>query len=257
MGKALLCFICIFLPFFVSAQLPVFQIAEYVTSPGEELEVDIELQHYRGILGTQFSMEWDSSVLEFVALRNLALEATEQSNFNTMMTENGRLSYRVDDPSLQGFELADGSSLFTIRFRAIGEIGDSSTIRFGNIPTVMEVADTSGRAVEATFLPGKVVISEASSLEELENGALRITAYPNPFTETTRVSWYQHRRATVTYQIHNVAGQRVRSGQLNVGSGRQELTIRSADLPGTGTYFIHLQTDEDTTLTRKLICVGS
>jgi hypothetical protein len=223
------------------AQAPILSISDITAEPGTSIEVDVSVQNYVMILGAQFSIKWDSSKLEYTGLSDIALEATEEENFNRMFTENGKLAYLFLDPTQQGATLEDGTPLFQIHFNVLGTDGEQTTVEFSDSPTGQEISDTSFMALPVTYENGTVNIGQTSATRT--DGVLdfAVQIAPNPFAEMTRISWSNPNREPVRIAILNTAGQLVRQFEHPRGAD-PAFTLRAKDLPASGTYIIELHT---------------
>lgn len=113
-------------------------------NPGELVCVNVSVNGFEELIGMQFSMNWDPDILEFdnviptENLRNL-----NESDFGTPDNPNigpGRLtvSWTYLDPVDLGETLDDGTSIFQVCFRIVGECEQSSPFTFNSNPTRIE-----------------------------------------------------------------------------------------------------------------------
>ena len=72
------------------------------------------------------------------------------------------------------------------------------------------IKDYSVHVVESDMTPSSLVITGA---------------YPNPFNSSVAVEYEMHSRGTVTFEVYNLAGQRIYSRNMKtVASGRHKVT---------------------------------
>jgi hypothetical protein len=235
------------------AQTPIFSISDESTEPGTSLLVTVEVENFDMIVGAQFSIEWDSTQLEYTGLSNLAFEATEDDNFNTGRTENGELGYLYADPTVQGMNLPDGTALFQVHFNVLGADGEQTEVSFADSPVAREISDTSFTEITVTYESGTINIGETSAAEKLTAENFRVQVAPNPFAASTQISWTAANREPVRIVVLNAAGQLIRQYHHPRGAA-PVFTLRAEDLPASGTYLLELHTQNGKT-TRKVAFV--
>ncbi len=233
---------------------PVLSLSQHTIDPAAAVRVNLTVRNFNKIAGGQFSIRWDSTVLRLEGVEDPALDLTAEDNFNLLMASGGVINFLFEDKTMQGASLADNSVLFGLRFTAIGGDGDSSRVFFSNDPLPIELYDMDLNTMDLDLEDGVVNIALASSAAEPEPGAAYLKAFPNPFAIETILSWEQEHAAPVEWIVRDARGRTVFSGQRNYTPGRQQLRLRGSDLPAAGTYFIQMQTDNQT-ITRKIIFI--
>ena len=129
--------------------------------PGDEICVPIQVENFENLIGMQFSMHWDTSVLQVIGLDNLNLEDLAFSSFGLPPAlPAGTLTCSWVQSSLQGLSLPDGSTIFEVCFLAIGNTGEDTGIFFDNEPTVIEVFNASSQEVPVLLKEGNISIIE-------------------------------------------------------------------------------------------------
>ena len=228
------------------AQAPIFSISNQTTETSASVAVDVRVQNFTMIVGAQFSIEWDSTKLEYTGLGDFAFEATAEENFNLTRTINGQLGYLYFDPTTQGMDLEDSSNLFRVHFNVLANDGEQVELNFGDAPVVREVVDTSITAIEATYEGGIINVGETSAARDAAVTNFQLQAAPNPFTESTQISWSSVGREAVQVRVLNTAGQVIRQFEHPRGAD-SVFTLRAKDLPASGTYLIELHTQNGKT----------
>lgn len=125
-------------------------------------KVDIKVDSFDSVLGLQFSVDWDENVLAYDSVGNFGLAEFSSSNFTVNFMDNGKLGFAWFDDRAQGLQgetLADGTTLFCIFFKVVGDAGTSTSIliaddpvpREGNVKTtnsqmIVPVIGNSGQA---------------------------------------------------------------------------------------------------------------
>lgn len=110
---------------------------------GGELTVGVTTDSFSEVTGTQFTLAWDPSVLQFVSTGSYQGELSiGAGNFGTpadASINEGTLTFVWDDPDATGKTVADGTTLFTITFATVGTGGDETAISFSDDPTASQV----------------------------------------------------------------------------------------------------------------------
>lgn len=141
MNQRILAFLVGFLGFVVTGiAQPTFHVEKDITAnPGDSIEVDITADDFVGIVGGQFSMNYDSLVLEYRRLKNLNSIFTPPFVIGPPQITKGDLRFNWFDPALAPQTLPNGSLLYTLVFDVVGEECDSSAIEFSDMPIPIEI----------------------------------------------------------------------------------------------------------------------
>jgi len=253
-GKLFLAFL-LWIPTYCASAQPTFVFPNYADEQGDTVGVKLKVVNFENIVSTQFSIHWNPEVLEFNSVSGFALPMTSPENFGTPLIENGILTYSWLDLALDGYTLADSTNLFTIVFDVIGSMGDTSSIRFSDLPTIKEIADTTFTAIPTVFQDGMVQVVAPNSIADPVNAPFSIReCYPNPFKEHTQVQLYIAQPTNAHISITNTQGQTVWEDNRYFNAGDQTFSLKKEIFPATGTYYLRLQSNEFS-VTQKLILV--
>jgi len=228
---------------------------EVPATVGTPTSIDIKVANFSGVAGAQFSVNWDSTELAYTSLSNLALGAEETSNFNLFQTGSGRLGYIIADMSLQGFELEDGTTLFTINFDIIAPDNTLAEVVFSSNPIAQVVADTLTNPLETDYQDGAILVGNVNSTFDVLQDDPRFTASPNPFTASTILRFESTSAGEALLEVYDSNGKRISSSHLDVLVGENSWPFGDAILPATGVYFLRLET-ESGSYGRKLVFQG-
>ncbi len=220
------------------------------------VDVPIRVSSFQAIAGAQFSVNWDPAQLSFLGVENLALGATLSGNFNVASVAQGKLGYIIADLSLQGFNLEDASSLFSIRFNVLMPDNTAATLRFSSDPVSQVVADLMSNAVSAEYEGGQVIVGFPTALMTAVANDPRLQAHPNPFTDLTRLQHTAARSGEGLLEIFTPSGQLVLKQKHAIQAGENSLLLEAKDLPTLGVYLLRLTT-KDGIFSRKLIRAGA
>lgn len=126
--------------------------------PGSTVCVNVNAAGMRKIISMQYSLKWDSSVLELTEVKNFRLPGLTADNFGRTQAASGILTSVWIDNTLKGVELAAGTSLYQLCFRVKGKVGTSSAISFVQKPTPFEVINSFEQFIQLSGVPGKVTV---------------------------------------------------------------------------------------------------
>lgn len=122
---------------------PMFRLPELEVplTSGLEIDVPVTATGFKSVTSVQFSMGWDSSILEFVKVLPAQLVGVGEGSFNLGNTAKGRISFSWDDPEGVGQVLSEKQALFVLRFRISQARSPAvGAIEFLDKPTAREVS---------------------------------------------------------------------------------------------------------------------
>lgn len=125
--------------------------------------VDISVSGFTNILSAQFSINYDSSVLQFQSFTNFStalpgLNSSAVSGPNGVGVLNGQATFSWFDPMGLPRSLPNNTRLFTMNFRAIGNPCTMSEVFTSNIPLQIEIANQNSMVLTLTNIRGTVTV---------------------------------------------------------------------------------------------------
>ncbi|MBK9716874.1 MAG: gliding motility-associated C-terminal domain-containing protein [Saprospiraceae bacterium] len=147
------------------AQL-VFKFANANANKGDIVTVNVSVDNFLKVSATEYSMSYDSAVLEFVDLVNRHIDYVD-ANFGDHKTgpfvfKNGQIGCSWNRSSGDSLNLPNGTVLFGLRFKLIGKECDSSFVNLSNTPKTIDIIENDGKNIPTTSIAGKVKINGAS-----------------------------------------------------------------------------------------------
>lgn len=133
-----------------------FTASDETAGTGDQVCVDITVQNFTDIVSMQYSINYNSSVLQFANAAGFNLPGFGASNVGNPSAGNITISWLADDP-VAGQSVANGTVIFQLCFNVIGASGTSSDITFSGSPTPIEVTKPSG-LVTPVFENGSVTV---------------------------------------------------------------------------------------------------
>ena len=133
------------------------------------------------IISISFTLTFDSQIIQYVEVDSFNLPGMSMADFGISEVSEGVFSFSWIENSLAPVDIIAGTKIFVIKFELIGDVGDESTISFGNTPTVTEVVDIGLNQFNATTQDGLIIINAVLPVElnnfnaELINEDVKLT----------------------------------------------------------------------------------
>ena len=118
----------------------IFTLANTTANTGETFCVDVTAENLDQVLSMMFSINWDPSVIDFVAINNVATPFNGASI--TPNASAGTISFSWFSGGANGATLPANEVLFELCFIVIGNGGSSTDILFTNNPSFIAVSYT-------------------------------------------------------------------------------------------------------------------
>jgi hypothetical protein len=241
----------------VKAQPTVNFVAPFLTvTPGQIFSAPVRVAGFNRIVGVQYSMNWNPSVLRFDGITNPALNMSVMDNFGLALSASGVLSFSWYDQTVNGQTIADSTILFNIRFEAIGSSISTSPLTFGSQPTSIEVVDTSLSPILGGYHNGLITIANPNAVEEpAEPFRIRIgEPQPNPFDAETTISVFLDSPASLKWVLYDASGRELLQREQVFGSGQQFITIHKDLLSNlTGNLYCKIYLPGGEVISKKII----
>ncbi len=125
-------------------------------TPGTTVCINVSAAGFRKIISMQYSMKWDTQVLEFSGIKDFRLPFLSQENFGLAKVKSGQLTFAWIDNNLKGVTLPDGSPVFQICFKLKGKSGTVGTVSFSPQPTPYEVANVYEQLLQFVGIKGEI-----------------------------------------------------------------------------------------------------
>lgn len=236
----------------LQAQLTTFFIPDVEAAPDQFVELDLSVEDFRAVAAAQLSLNWDPEQLSFQEVKNLALGATATANFNLRQTDAGRLAYTFMDPALQGYDLEDGTILYSLRFKVLARVGEEVHLNFSEQPTRCLVGNGVGQEMPAQFTGATIRVMPDLTGTPAE---VQMTALPNPFSVATQLRIEMIKEQTAQLRIYDLQGRLVQQRSLELDAGVNQVSLEASDMPAAGTYLIEVTGDE-LQLSQKVVFTG-
>lgn len=247
MNKELLLYFALLLWFVVplGAQPTIFA-SQIDVDPNGIAEVKVMARDFDAIIGLQFAVEWDESVIEFITAKDFSLPLAGSNNFN--ISDSGRLRIRWNGDA---HNIDDNAVLFTIEFKVIGNPNDFTSVHFrddpnpNSTPFVIEAIDANSSIINLTFEDGSVSINgPMSNTNALETIAILSQNAPNPFDNQTLITIELNTTQDLEFVVLNTLGQEILKRTAKYTVGKHHIVIQNKDLPTAGIYIYKIRGEQ-------------
>ena len=145
---------------------------------GELITYDLVVSDFVGIRGFQFTLKWDPEVLTFDGVDNFNLPYLDETDFGTALTSEGKLTiawYTPERPNT--IKLHDEDKVCTFRFRVFGKQSRSTSLRFMDDPTPVQVLRDNLSTANVFFTMGSLRIEGESNMSFSEITTRPLSCY--------------------------------------------------------------------------------
>lgn len=129
-------------------------ITNATASPGERFCVDILAENFTDIVNLQYSMGWETTLIEFESVTAIGLNGMSVGNFDLTNAANGLLTVDWSSLTAAGETLVDGAVVYSLCFivKPEAQLGLCNTIFFSDIPNPIKAItkDSNGNSIEVT-----------------------------------------------------------------------------------------------------------
>ena len=228
----------------------VFAQHDTVSLVSDTVVVTVRGVNFDSIVAVSFTMNWDSSVLEFAGIRERELAGS--NDFSVLEAAGGRLGFVGVDNSLQGYGLRDSAVLFRVNFLLVTTVSTATEISFSDAPTRRFISRfPNDRVMDAEYGTGTLLLEGVTSLRVVHNDpAFRV--HPNPIVDVSQIEVTLAYSSPAMLDVVDAGGRTLSRRSVAVRPGRNTYGLTATDLPKPGAYVLRLTTDRER-WTRKVI----
>ncbi len=180
------------------------------------------------LIGMQTALIFDPESVEVLEINGLELElGAEDINYNEL--ESGTLPFIWSQP--EGQELQIGQDLVEVIVSAHKAVKISDVISLGTRNMSAEAYDRAENILELNL-----------TIEGDDKPEFSLTQNrPNPFIETTSVSFHLPSDMSATFSLYNVSGKLIKRVKKDYNKGMNTLEIKRSDLDKAGIYYYQIE----------------
>jgi hypothetical protein len=221
----------------------IFSIDDQAVTEGEVVSVDVKSSNFDAIIGYQFTLAFDNSLLQYVGVEAGALNVTE-ANFGLHLLDRGIMTTSWND--VNGINVDADEVLFTLVFKANTDGKISNALNANSARTVAEAYSQANGIVDVALefnTDQGVIKSDAFALYQNT---------PNPFVESTIIGFVLPEAAEATLTIYDLTGRVLRTIDGAYAKGYNQVTLNRSGFGSAGVLYYQLDT-EGYTATKKMI----
>lgn len=209
---------------------------------GEIVEVTFNANQFEAVLGYQFELKFDENVVDYQSVRTKGIQTLNDNNFGWNNLEKGLIKTSWDQS--EALSLADGTALFTFRFKAkqAGTLSEVLTLTNGTLAPQAYTDYDEIYDVKLKFNETKVVVEKTELFQN----------QPNPFNTRTTIQFNLPTAQKATLTIFDVSGKVLKQYEEDYAKGQHIITVEKSDLPNVGLMYYALETANDR-MVRKMI----
>ena len=239
----------------LQAQDPTMTLPFITVDESEEFEIEMTVSNFTDLVTMQFTIEWDPTKMSLLEITDFNLTDLDASRFGdtTTNTDLGLLPVAWEDKDLSGTSVPDGTVIFKLKMKAMGNPGDTIPLLFVSSPAEIEVVDNTLNAVPHMIENGQVIFEDIVGIEQLEKSTIQsLVNYPNPFTDFTTIEFELQETTNTTLIITDLAGKEIYRNTEKMNSGFHQKKIDSAIFPSSGEYIYYVQTNSNQLLEKMI-----
>jgi hypothetical protein len=219
-----------------------FSVADQTLKAGQEYQVAITAADFRNIQGYQYTMDFNTEVIEFVNVEANWADLSA-SNFGRAKVSEGVLTTSWN--SSEGVTLNDGEVLYTVTFRAKADMKLSQALTVNSRITKAEAYDQNEDLLEVNFrFDGGIVAGGEFALYQNE---------PNPFRDVTIIGFNLPESTKATLKVMDVTGKVVKVVSGDFAKGYNTINLTRGDIQGNGMLYYTLETTTDSATKRMIL----
>lgn len=213
----------------------------YEVSKGQSFDIPIYAGDFDDVLGYQFTLEYDANQVSFDGLDAGSL-AIDESNFGLHMTDKGIITTSWHSQNPTSFDA--GTLLFTIQMKAKNNINGRELLKISSKITPALSYDVNYKASEIVLENRN---QNSGDFELKQN-------MPNPFNESTVISFVLPDAAEATITVTDVTGKVIKVINGEYPKGESNIKINVSEVNTSGVLFYRIDSGKYSN-TKKMIII--
>ena len=224
-------------------------------NPNDLVNFHVKVTGFDSIVGMQYVIRWDPEVFEFISVVVYSgnLPELDNDDFGTTQALDSGIVRLLWSHSnlLGGVSVDDETPIFRIRLKAIGSVGEGSTVIFTeDALTPFEIARANSDSSLTSYNIDEVELKQGfgaigytvAAGEPAHTGDFAVKVFPNPFSEKTSVRFDLKSTSDVELLVTDATGRILFEKTMpQLPPGQHGTEIASPQLREKGTYFIILR----------------
>jgi hypothetical protein len=210
-----------------------FTISDQVVEENDIIDVPIRINTLNGFNGFQTTIEHEG--LELIGIVPGALEI-DQSNYGVHEAKT-TISF------IQEEGIVSQQDLFTMRFKSSSKSLLSERLSLSSSITKSEAYQIQSRKAANLNL----------NFSEVSNSIVLYQNKPNPFSQSTAISFLTPNEKQVTLSIYSFTGNLIYTEQIMSEIGQNTVVINKSDLPAQGVYYYEVSSENENHFKKLLL----
>lgn len=152
---------------------------EVACSAESTITTELSVRDFTNLTGFQFSLEWDTSTVEFMAADGFNLSGFSDQNINTDLVAGGQLTFAwTSFPTMiEGVTKTENEVICQLQFRLKNTNSNNTNISFTNNPTPMQILRQNWSIVENPIFDTGVISVTGSNIEVSTDNIQAVTCF--------------------------------------------------------------------------------
>jgi hypothetical protein len=208
---------------------------------GQSFDIPIYAGDFNDVLGYQFTLEYDANLVAFDGLDAGRL-AIDESNFGLHMTDKGIIttSWHSQNPT----SIEAGTLLFTIQMKAKANIKGRELMKLSS-------KITPALSYDVDYNASEIVLENRN---QTSGGFELKQNMPNPFNESTVISFVLPDAAQATITVTDVTGKVIKVINGEFPKGESNIKINVSEVNSSGVLFYRIDSGKYSD-TKKMILI--
>lgn len=145
---------------------PTLVVASMNADPGDTICLPVTVKDFEEITRMEYTLSWEYNTLKFLGVQNLNMAGLTQANFNTAQAVSlGIIGFEWLDNN--GLDIPDGTVIFELCFRVMGDPGDCANVIFTGqpFPIQVETITSNNTDIGLNGQPGTICVDNPLSFE--------------------------------------------------------------------------------------------
>jgi hypothetical protein len=204
-------------------------------SAGETFTVDCYAHGMHYIPGYQFTLGFDTDLLEWEGVEPGELEGVSEGNFGLSAVDEGLITTSWNEETPR--EGSEKITLFRLSFRAKQDLEVQNALFLSDKMTKAEAYTRTYDVLGVNLVFASAGVSNANSPKGYELFQNR----PNPFADETIIAFQMEERGSARLTVYDATGKMIYQQEAVFETGYNEVSIGKSDLPVSGVLYYQLE----------------
>ena len=224
-----------------------FNIDNQFMEAGETYEVVFRSDDFKSINGYQYTLNFDTDLLDFVNLTPGDLEGMSEANFGLSLLNEGAITTSWTNNN--STNMTEATALFSLTFKAKGSVQLSEALEINSRFTAAEAYAQHENDDQVSLLNVGLRFND-SAVEEFEFLLKQNT--PNPFRNETVIGFVLPEATNARLSVYDVSGKLLQQIEGDYAAGYNEVSLDRSNL-SEGLLYYRLDTPDHSASMKMLL----